>query len=100
MLTVDEAQALVMQHVIPRPAVVIMATGALGRVLAEDVAADLDSPPYDKSAVDGYALIADDLIDGAGELEVLEEVVAGGVPQAAVQRGQCTRIMTGAPIPP
>jgi molybdopterin molybdotransferase len=72
---------------------------ALGRVLAEDIAADLDSPPYDKSMVDGYAVRMADLAGGSGELDVLEEIMAGMTPAQSIAVGTCSRIMTGAPIP-
>jgi len=70
-----------------------------GRVLAEAVASDVDSPPHDKSMVDGYAVCGADLVDGRAELLVQEEITAGQVPQRAVISGCCARIMTGAPIP-
>jgi molybdopterin molybdotransferase len=72
---------------------------ALGLVLAEDVASDIDSPPYDKSMVDGYAVRAADIVDGHAELDVLEEIMAGAVAAKTVVAGTCSRIMTGAPIP-
>jgi molybdopterin molybdotransferase len=72
---------------------------ALGLVLADDVASDIDSPPHDKATVDGYAVVAADLADGIAELSILEEVTAGAVPTLAVSPGHCTRIMTGAPVP-
>ena len=62
----------------------VLLADALGLVLAEDVASDVDSPPYDKSIVDGYAVVAEDLRDGVARLEILEEVTAGAVPQATV----------------
>jgi molybdopterin molybdotransferase len=71
----------------------------LGLVLAEDVTSDVDSPPHDKSLVDGYAVVAADLAGGSAELDVLEEVAAGSVPRRAVTRGTSVRVMTGAPIP-
>jgi molybdopterin molybdotransferase len=72
---------------------------ALGLVLAEDVASDVDSPPHDKALMDGYALRAADVGEGAVELNVLEQVVAGCTPTRKVVPGAATRIMTGAPIP-
>jgi len=72
---------------------------ALGRVLAETIASDVDSPPHDKSVVDGYAIRFDDLVDGCADLRVVEEVTAGQVPTRALGVGEATRIMTGAPIP-
>jgi molybdopterin molybdotransferase len=72
---------------------------ALGLALAEDIASDIDSPPHDKATVDGYAVVAADLDSGSAELSILEEVTAGAVPTLTVSRGNCTRIMTGAPVP-
>ena len=73
---------------------------ALGLVLAEEITSDIDSPPFDKSMVDGYAVRSADLIsNGDGELEVIEEIAAGATAQKAGGPGQCWRIMTGAPIP-
>jgi len=69
---------------------------ALGRVLAADVHSDIDMPPFDKSAVDGYACRRQDI---ANELEIIEIVAAGMVPQKVVTENTCTKIMTGAMIP-
>ena len=77
MLSVDEALQRVLERVTPRPAVPFPLDGALGTVLAEDVASDVDSPPHDKSLVDGYAVVAGDLSDGQAELAVVDEVTAG-----------------------
>jgi molybdopterin molybdotransferase len=100
MLTVAEAQALVLLHTRPAPAEHRpLSPAALGLVLAEDVASDLDMPPWDKAMMDGYAVRAADLPGGAGTLTVVEEVTAGQTPRVALTAGQATRIMTGAPIP-
>ena len=72
---------------------------ACGRVLAEPIVSDIDSPPHDKSIVDGYAVIAADIKSAGVELAILEEITAGAVPTRAVQPGTATRIMTGAPLP-
>jgi molybdopterin molybdotransferase len=99
MLMVAAAQAVVLQHadvLPPKPAAL---TDALGLVLAEDVASDIDMPPYDKSMMDGYAVRVGDLNDGCGVLTVIEEITAGTTPKRALGRGQAARIMTGAPIP-
>ena len=69
---------------------------ALNRVLAEDVYSDVDMPPFDKAAMDGYACRREDL---KMELEMLEVIAAGQVPSMGIGPGQCTRIMTGAMIP-
>src|SRR5438045_1807011 len=100
MLTVAEAQALVLQHAQPLPPEMVpLAPAALGLVLAEDIASDLDMPPYDKALMDGYAVRSADLPEGRGVLTVIEEVTAGQTPRLPVTAGQATRIMTGAPMP-
>ncbi|MBL8796033.1 MAG: molybdopterin molybdotransferase MoeA [Planctomycetia bacterium] len=100
MLPVAEAQAIILRHTALLPAVRLpLTTTALGLVLAEDVASDLDMPPYDKSMMDGYAVRCADLPTGQGGLQVIEEVTAGRTPTLEVGPGQATRIMTGAPVP-
>lgn len=99
MLSVAEARALVLEQAKPLPPETVpLGPDALGLVLAEDVASDLDMPPYDKSMMDGYAVRSEDVSAG-GTLTVIEEVTAGHVPKRTLGRGQATRIMTGAPIP-
>ena len=71
-------------------------TDSLDRVLAEDVFSDVDMPPFDKAAMDGFACRREDL---SQELDVIETIAAGQVPQKSIGPGQCTRIMTGAMIP-
>jgi molybdopterin molybdotransferase len=66
------------------------------KILAEDVLADRDNPPFDKSSMDGYACRQADLEDA---LIVRETLPAGSVPNYQVDPGTCTRIMTGAEIP-
>jgi molybdopterin molybdotransferase len=69
---------------------------SLNRVLAEDVISDVDMPPFDKAAMDGFACRKEDL---EMELDVIETVAAGQVPKKRIVKGQCTRIMTGAMVP-
>src|SRR5258707_14359385 len=100
MLSVTEAQALINQRAKPlAPVVTDLTSAALGLVLAEAVASDLDMPPYDKALMDGYAVRAADLESGQATLEVVDEVTAGHTPKRSVGSGQAIRIMTGAPIP-
>jgi molybdopterin molybdotransferase len=100
MLSVTEAQAVILQHARPLPPEdVPLGPAALGLVLAEDVTSDLDMPPYDKSMMDGYAVRAADLPDGRGELRIVEEITAGRTPRLPLGAGEAARIMTGAPIP-
>jgi molybdopterin molybdotransferase len=100
MLSVAEAQQLVLKQARPLPPVMVpLNASALGRVLAEDVVSDLDMPPYDKAMMDGFAVRSADLPDGRGLLSVIDEVMAGQTPRNPVGPGQAIRIMTGAPIP-
>jgi molybdopterin molybdotransferase len=101
MISVSEAQALVLTHARPLPPVTTpVTTAALGLVLAEDVASDLAMPPFDKALMDGYAVRAADLPEGRALLTVVEEITAGQTPRHPVGVGQASRIMTGAPLPP
>ncbi len=99
MKTLDEAVADVIAAAAPLGEASVHLIDSLGLVLAEDVASDVDSPPHDKSMVDGYALQAVDLAAGPASLVVLEEVTAGALPSKQVSPGTATRIMTGAPLP-
>jgi molybdopterin molybdotransferase len=100
MLSVADAQARVLEQVRPLPAVRLRLDGAaLGLVLAEDVASDLDMPPFTKAMMDGYALRSADLPGGVGPLTVVEEITAGMTPTRALGKGEAARIMTGAPVP-
>jgi molybdopterin molybdotransferase len=69
---------------------------ALNRILAEDVAADADMPPFDRATVDGYACRRVDL---GGRLTVTETIPAGTTPARAIRPNQCAKIMTGAAVP-
>ncbi|HPA86735.1 MAG TPA: molybdopterin molybdotransferase MoeA [Bacteroidales bacterium] len=71
-------------------------TSSLNRILASDVVSDMDLPPFDKAAVDGFACRKEDLDN---ELEILETIPAGIWPSRKIGRNQCSRIMTGAPVP-
>ncbi|MFC1732763.1 molybdopterin molybdotransferase MoeA [candidate division KSB1 bacterium] len=71
-------------------------TSSVGRVLAEDVISDMAIPPFDKSAMDGYACCMGDIHQ---DLEVIEVIPAGKKPQNLIGKNQCAKIMTGAMIP-
>ena len=94
-----EAQAQVLAGVSTLPVVVGDLDGSLGLVLAEEVKASHDLPPFPNSAMDGYAVVAADTANPPVTLEVLEDVPAGRVAAAAVRAGTAIKIMTGAPIP-
>jgi molybdopterin molybdotransferase len=100
MLNVADAQDLVLKHAKALPPETVPASPALlGQILADDVASDIDMPPYDKAMMDGYAVRSEDLSGGRGVLSVVEEITAGQTPRRALGRGEAARIMTGAPIP-
>lgn len=99
MIDLEAAAALVRRHTSRLPVARLPVAMALGHALAEAIVSDIDSPPHDKSMVDGYAIQRGDLATGAAVLRVLEEVTAGEVPSQTVIAGHATRIMTGAPIP-
>ncbi len=100
MLTVADAQKLILAYAQPlAPVQARLDESALGLLLAEDIASDLDVPPYDKAVMDGFAVCSTDLQAGSAELTIVEEIVAGHMPQHAVTPGHASRIMTGAPIP-
>jgi molybdopterin molybdotransferase len=73
-------------------------TKALGRFTAADIQSDIDSPPFDKSLVDGFAILIDDL-QSSQSLLINETIHAGQTPTQSVRTGTATQIMTGAPIP-
>ncbi len=91
------------QYVLDRCASLPPHTVALGAatwlVLAQPIVAGEDVPPFENSAVDGYAVRAADLGDAPVELEVIDEVAAGAASSKTVAAGQAIRIMTGAPMP-
>ena len=101
MLTVADAFAAILNIVRPGPITSIPLEDALGLTLAEPIVSGIDSPPFDKALMDGYAVRATDLagLERSVDLNVIEEVTAGNLPTLAVKAGEATRIMTGAPIP-
>ncbi len=100
MIPLDEAQRIVLESCSVLPPVELDLDAAIGRVLATDVIAAEDVPPFANSAVDGYAVRAADLAGAPAELTVVGEVAAGAVPyEGVLAPGEALRIMTGAPIP-
>jgi molybdopterin molybdotransferase len=98
MLDVADARSIVLRAARPLATATAPLAEALGRVLAEDVRADLDSPPFTKALMDGYAVRSADCVR-AVELRVVEEVAAGSVPRRAVGPGEAVALFTGAPVP-
>ena len=103
MISVDEALQRILSYVEVLPTEEKPLIEALGQVLDEDIASQFDIPPLDNTAMDGYAVRAEDT-SGASqerpvELRVVGEVAAGYVYDESVQPGTAVRIMTGAPVP-
>lgn len=101
--SVTEAQACILKHVQSLGIETVALHDSLDRVLAEDVLANRNHPPYDVSAMDGYALnfadIAAASTDSPVSLNVVDDIRAGQMPQIKIEQGQTARIMTGAPTP-
>jgi len=102
-ISVSEAQASVLKHVSCLSVEPVALHDSLNRVLAEDVEANRNHPPYDVSAMDGYAVrfgdIAEATSDQSVSLTVVDDIRAGVMPQVKVLPGKAARIMTGAPVP-
>lgn len=99
MVSVEEAYKLIVENVLQLDVESVSLSAATGRILATDVFADRDSPPWRKSMMDGFAIRSEDINSGTKTLKVIETVTAGGSPTTPVDSGQATRIMTGAPVP-
>ena len=98
-MTPAEAARIMLEHVRPLPPVRVPLRAALDAVLAEDVISPIDLPPWDNSAMDGYALRSADLDAGTTDFAVIETIPAGQFPSKPVGAHQATRIFTGAPLP-
>ena len=98
-IALEDAQSFVIGSCPPIPAVELALDRIEGLVLASDIVAHEQVPPFDNSAVDGYAVIAADTASVPVELPVVGEVAAGAASDHVLQRGEVIRIMTGAPLP-
>ena len=99
MTPLEDAQSFVIGRCIVLDAVEVPSEAAVGLVLAGDVVATESVPPFDNTAVDGYAVVAADTAEIPVELDVVGEVAAGASTDRVLARGEAIRIMTGAPIP-
>ncbi len=99
MIKLHEAFEIVLQRTSRLEAERVPLLQARGRVLAEDAASDMNMPPFPRSSVDGYALIAEDLQRLPARLQVVGTIAAGTYPEFAIASGQAAKIMTGAPVP-
>ena len=99
MRPLEEAQEQVLETVTRMPVAEMPLADCSGLVLAEDVRAPHDIPPFDNSAMDGYAVRAADVATVPATLTVVEDVAAGRAPDRSVGPGEAIKIMTGAPMP-
>jgi len=97
MIPIEEAEKI-LDKITYRPGTEeVSLMDSLGRVLGRDIVSKISMPPFDKSAMDGYAVIAG---DDSERFEVVEIIAAGDVPKKTIGKGQCAKIMTGAMLPP
>ncbi|MBS0010439.1 MAG: hypothetical protein KFF49_03465, partial [Bacteroidales bacterium] len=96
MISHEEALAITEKYIPEKDIEFVPFMTSLGRLLAEDIISDIDMPPFNKTAVDGYACRREDL---GRELVINEIVAAGQLASAPVEEGRCVKIMTGAAMP-
>jgi len=96
LISFDKGLEIIKRFVVPLGTERIDLFHALNRTLAEDVSSDISMPPFNKSAMDGYACRKSDI---KNRLQVIEEIPAGSVPTKTLGANQCARIMTGAMVP-
>lgn len=94
--TLEQALQVVLESAPAMESEQVELADTIGRILAQDVISDVDMPPFDKAAMDGYACCRADL---GRELAIVETIPAGCTPRQRIGTGQCARIMTGAMVP-
>lgn len=99
MISVEEALGILLSNLPERKIERISFKSALGRILAENLAATSDIPPFHRSAVDGYAVLSSDAANAPVELDIAGESRAGGGMPGRLRSGEAISIMTGAPVP-
>ena len=103
MISVEEALKIILAAIRRMGTEQVQLSNSLGRILSEEISSPLDHPPWDTSAMDGYAVRWNDTggasRDSARTLKIIEEIPAGRMPQKKVQPGETSKIMTGAPMP-
>lgn len=104
MISVEEARAYILRYFKPLETEYVSPDEALDRILSEDIVAPLAVPPHDNSAMDGYAVRAQDIARASAQnpirLNVVADLAAGYISDVTVTAGAAIRIMTGAPLPP
>src|SRR5438132_7473464 len=99
MIPVAKALQIVLDQTTSLPAESVALIDALGRILAEDIVADTDLPPFDRAQMDGYAIRTADVANTPARLRIVGESAAGNGWHHEMKAGEAVRIMTGAPVP-
>jgi molybdopterin molybdotransferase len=103
LLSVDQARERILSHFQPVTTETLPLAGCSNRVLAQDIVAPNDLPPFDNSSMDGFAVRAADVAEGSTDsprsLRVVADIPAGSHPTISLAAGEAARIMTGAPVP-
>ena len=99
MIPISRAIRLIEKEISPRSNEQVDVAHSVGRVLGENIVADTDLPPFDRSQMDGYAVVANDTTNTPVILKVVGESAAGRGWHKTMKRGEAVRIMTGAPVP-
>lgn len=100
LMSVEQALEHILSRAVPLPEERVPLDTALNRVLARDVTADTDLPPFACSSMDGFAVRSEDTAAAPAHLRVVLDIPAGSAPMGSIGPGQAARIMTGAPLPP
>ena len=99
MISVAEAIDIVLAQTSALPVESVAIGKSIGRILAEDIVADTDLPPFDRAQMDGYAVRAADVANTPARLKIVGESAAGAGWHSEMKAGEAVRIMTGAPVP-
>lgn len=99
MIPIADAIKIVLEQAAPLDSETIELSKVCGRILAEEILADMDLPPFDRSQMDGYALCAEDVRNARVKLKIVGESAAGKGWDGILNTGETVRIMTGAPVP-
>lgn len=99
MITVDQALEITLSRIHLLEAETILLEQALNRILAEDVLADIDLPPFDRARMDGYAVRSADTAEVPARLKLIGELAAGAEFKEELKTGEAIKIFTGAPVP-
>src|SRR3989440_1565811 len=99
MIPIAEALKIVLAQTSALPVESVAISESTGRILAEDIVADSDLPPFDRAQMDGYAVRAADVANVPARLRIVGESAAGSGWHQEMKAGEAVRIMTGAPVP-